>query len=237
MLRPLIGLPGRRTLAGSIHGFPPNLGHIGVDLYLADYSRGLVEAGGLPVNLPIDADPVELADHLDGVLLTGGADISPDRYGHEPETDLFPPEDRRDSFELALLGRAVARELPVLGICRGLQLINVHAGGTLNQDVPPHSCFAVAPDTEVHPVEFAAGSILHRLYGATRQVNSLHHQTVQELAPGLNITGRSDDGTVEGLESDDGCLVAVQWHPEMMRTRPDDPIFAWLVEAATKRMA
>lgn len=237
MPRPLIGLPGRRKLASAIAGFPEVMDHIEVDLYLADYSRGVLEAGGLPVNLPIDADPVELADRLDGVLLTGGADIGPERYGHEPETDLFPPEILRDDFELALLGRAVERELPVLGICRGLQLINIHAGGTLNQDVPPHSRFDVVPDTEVHPVDFVEGSVLHGLYGDSRPVNSLHHQTVMDLAPGLQITGRADDGTVEGLESADGRLVAVQWHPEMMSSRDNDPIFGWLVEAATARMA
>lgn len=237
MPRPLIGLPGRRKLASAVAGFPEVMDHIEIDLYLADYSRGVLEAGGLPVNLPIDADPVELADRLDGVLLTGGADIGPERYGHEPETDLFPPEVLRDDFELALLGRAVERQLPVLGICRGLQLINIHAGGTLNQDVPPHSRFDVVPDTEVHPVEFIEGSILHCLYGSSRPVNSLHHQTVMDLAPGLQVTGRADDGTIEGLESADGHLVAVQWHPEMMRSRDDDPIFGWLVEAAAARMA
>ena len=188
------------------------------------------------MNLPVDADPRELVDRLDGVVLSGGADIGTERYGHEPQTDLFPPEARRDDFELALLDRAVERSLPVLGICRGLQLINVHAGGTLNQDVPPHSRFDVAPDTEVHPVEFVEGSILHNLYGDTRKVNSLHHQTVRDLAPGLRVTGRADD-TIEALESDDGCLVGVQWHPEMMRSRDNDPIFRWLVEAASARMA
>ncbi len=235
MSRPLIGLPGRRKLAKAIEGFPATMDHIQVDLYLADYSLGVLEAGGLPVNLPIDADPVELAEYLDGVLLTGGADIGPEHYGHQSATDLFPPESERDDFELALLGRAIHRGLPVLGICRGLQLINVQAGGTLNQDIPPHARFDVVPDTEVHPVDFVDGSILHGLYGDSRKVNSLHHQTVLDLAPGLNATGRADDGTVEGLESDDGRLVSVQWHPEMMRGRPEDPIFGWLVRAAITR--
>ena len=237
MSRPLIGLPGRRKLAGAINGFPATMAHIEIDLYLADYSKGVLEAGGLPVNLPIDADPRDFADHLDGVLLTGGADIGPERYGHAAETDLFPPEVERDDFEFALLSSAVERELPVLGICRGLQLINIHAGGTLHQDVPPHARFDVGPETEAHPVEFVEGSVLHDLYGGHRQVNSLHHQTVLDLGAGLKATGTSDDGTVEGIESDDGRLLAVQWHPEMMRSRADDPVFGWLVEAATTRSA
>jgi putative glutamine amidotransferase len=237
MSRPLIGLPGRRKLGRSIDGFPAILDDIEIDLYLADYAKGVLEAGGLPVNLPIDADPRDFADHLDGVLLTGGADIGPERYGHAAETDLFPPETERDDFEFALLERAIERELPVLGICRGLQLINIHAGGTLHQDVPPHARYDVAPDVAAHVVEFVEGSMLRDLYGERRPVNSLHHQTVRELGGGLKATGLADDGTVEGLESDDGRLLAVQWHPEMMRTRADDPVFGWLVQEAIARSA
>jgi len=234
MALPLIGLPGRRKTGHDIIGMPTSLLDLEVDLYFADYARGILEAGGLPVHLPLDADPAALAERLDAVVLTGGADIDPSRYGAAPETDQFPPEPIRDAFELTLLDVAVQRELPVLGICRGLQLINIAAGGTLHQDVPPHACFDDPPEQLAHAVTVRAGSTLHALYGDRVEVNSLHHQTVDELGDRLSITATAEDGTVEGLESADGRLLAVQWHPEMMATRDGDPAFAWIVEAARR---
>ncbi len=214
---------------------PEVLHHLELDLYFADYARGILEAGGIPVHLPMGLNPADVADRLDGVLLSGGADIDPLKFGAEPETNDFPPEPARDEFELALLTEADTRSLPVLGICRGLQMVNVHRGGTLNQDVPPHARFNEAPTTEAHAVTFESDSRLAQLYGADRVVNSLHHQTVQELGRDLRVTATADDGVVEGIESTDGRVVAVQWHPEMMVTRPDDPIFGWIVEAAAQR--
>ena len=233
--RPLIGLPGRRKLGRQIDEFPEALHGVELDLYFADYSRGVLEAGGLPVHLPVDADPAELAEHLDGVVLTGGADLDPALYGAEPETDLFPPEPRRDTFELALIDRAMALELPVLGICRGLQMLNVRAGGTLHQHVPVHSRFDLVPDTEVHQVVTEPGTRLAELYGEALTVNSLHHQTVDQVGGGLAVAARADDGTVEGLEIPGLDVIAVQWHPEMMRGRSGDPVFAWIVERARAR--
>jgi putative glutamine amidotransferase len=190
----------------------------------------VIAAGGLPVHLPIEADPVALAAHLDGVLLTGGADLSPDLYGAESETDLFPPEVDRDAFELALVDEALDRDLPVLGICRGLQLLNVHAGGSLHQHVPEHSRFDISPSSRVHDVVFEPGSRLGELYGERARVNTLHHQTVDRVGAAFTVTARADDGTVEGLEVPGADVVAVQWHPEML-TDPE-PVFTWLVDAA-----
>lgn len=236
--RPLIGLPGRRKHGRQIAEFPEALADVDLDLYFSDYSRGVLEAGGLPVHLPVDADPADLADHLDGVVLTGGADLDPALYGAEPETDLFPPEPHRDRYELALVDRALERELPVLGICRGLQLLNVRAGGSLHQHVPEHSRFDLVPATEVHEVTVVPGSRLAELYGVpSLTVNSLHHQTVDRVADGWVVTARSADGTVEGLELPGRDVVAVQWHPEMMRGRSTDPIFRWIVERAAARAA
>lgn len=231
---PLIGVTGRRKRGAQVQGFPDSLADLSADLYLSDYARGIVEAGGLPVYIPFEIDPVAVVERLDGLLLTGGADIDPARYGHQPETDEFPPEPVRDELELALFDAAVTRRLPVLGICRGLQLINVHAGGTLHQDVPPHALFDVAPETEAHPVTFEPSSTLGRLYGERRMVNSLHHQTVDEVGDGLVVTARAEDGTVEGLEHQDTPVVSVQWHPEMMTSRAGDPVFTWLVTEAAK---
>ena len=228
---PLIGLPGRRKKGSQIVDFPDVLGDLDLDLYFADYGRAIIEAGGLPVNLPIDVDVEAVARRLDGVLLTGGTDIDPARYGAEPDPELLDIETERDELELRLLGCALDRGLPVLGICRGIQLINVHLGGTLNQHVPEHARFDVPTETPVHQVSLAAGSVLRDLYGDRREVNSLHHQTVAEVGDGLRVTATADDGTVEGLEFAD-TVVAVQWHPEMMASRPTDPIFGWLVERA-----
>ncbi len=231
--RPLIGITGRRKRGDQLVGNLDVLAHMPVDLYYADYGRGVLEAGGIPVHLPLDVDPGDLVPRLDGVLLTGGADVDPNRYGHASTTDAFPPEPFRDEHECAVLDAAYADRLPVAGICRGLQVVNVHAGGTLHQDVPTHSGFAEPVDTEWHRVDFTAGSVLGGLYGADRPVNSLHHQTVDELGDGLVVTARAEDGSVEGLEHADLPVVAVQWHPEMLPTRADDPLFAWLVGRAS----
>lgn len=229
----MIGLVGRRKNGSQIVGQPDALANIEVELFYRDYARGVIAAGGFAVNLPLDSDPAEAVARCDGILLSGGADIDPTLYGREPETDLFPPESVRDSFEMAILDAASSLGTPVLGICRGLQMANVHGGGTLHQHNDPHARFDVLPDTQVHEVAVTPGSALGSLYGESREVNSLHHQMVDEVAPDYRVTARSNDGTVEGLEHVVLPIVAVQWHPEMMRTRDSDPVFTWLVEAAT----
>ncbi len=220
-LRPLIGLSGRRKTAAQLAGMPDSLAHLEGDWYFADYSRGVLEAGGLPVHLPIDVDPVEFIDRLDGIVLSGGADIDPARYGQDNQTG-DPVEPERDDFEFALLSAAVDRRTPVLGICRGLQLLNVHAGGSLHQDVPDHARYDIHPGERSHHIDMVEGSQLHQLYGSGLRVNSLHHQTVDRLGDGLTVTATATDGdghgpgrglTVEGLEHDDLPIVAVQWHP------------------------
>jgi putative glutamine amidotransferase len=118
----------------------------------------------------------------------------------------------------------------VLGICRGLQVLNVATGGTLNQDVPAHSASYDDPDVPAHRVSFDEHSRLRLLYGATTEVNSLHHQTVDRLGDGLTVTGRSDDGVIEGLEIPGRDVLAVQWHPEM-RSHVE-PVFEWLIKRA-----
>lgn len=233
--QPLIGIPGRRRTGADVAGTPEPLGDAPLDLYFADYALAVIEAGGLPIHIPLDVDPATLVRRIDGVLLPGGTDVDPARYGADPHPEILALEPARDELELALLDGAVARDLPVLGICRGLQLINVFAGGTLHQHVAPHSRFDLPPHTEEHGVEIKDGSTLHALYGPSRRVNTLHHQTVDRPGAGLTVTAISDDGEVEGLEHEDARLIAVQWHPELMHGRATDPIFGWLVEAAADR--
>ena len=232
MTRPLIGLTGRRKTAAELIGTPESLHGLEGDWFYADYARGVLEAGGLPVNLPLDVDPSLFVDRLDGILFSGGGDITATRYGNTVVDTDGPPEPERDDFELSLFAQATAKELPVLGICRGLQLVNVGSGGTLHQHVPEHAGFTQPPDTLLHDIKLESDSVLASLYGDTHQVNSLHHQTVAELGEGLRVTA-SHDGSVEGIEHESLPIVAVQWHPEMLPTRSNDPIFTWLVQAAS----
>lgn len=234
--RPLIGLPGRRKISAQVEGFPETLDHLEIDMYMADYARSVLRAGGLPVHLPLDADPTAYLDALDGIVLTGGADLNPEAYG-AANTDSAV-EQIRDDYEFALLGGALDADLPVLGICRGLQLLNVHQGGSLHQDVPEHARYDVAPDTRTNTVTIEAASRLHLLFGDSVEVNSLHHQTVDTVGNELSVTGRAEDGTVEALEMAGRDVVAVQWHPEMLDPAhaKADPLLVWLVQRCRSRM-
>ncbi len=232
--RPTIGLPGRRKL-GAQTGFPAAMGGISVDIYLADFARAVLEAGGRPVHLPFDADPADYVDLVDGIILPGGADLDPALYGAESETDEFPPEPERDRFELDLLDAAFGADLPVLGVCRGLQLLNVHGGGTLHQDVPEHARWDAALDAELHEVHLVPDTLAAELYGPTTRVNTLHHQTIDRLARGWVASGHAPDGTIETIELPGRNVFAVQWHPEWMAGRPHDPAFAWLLHRCRAR--
>ena len=236
--RPLIGLTGRRKSAASIVGTPESLRGLEGDWYYADYARGVMEAGGLPVHLPLDADPRWFDGYLDGIVLSGGADVDPLHYGAQPDPETVGVEPERDDFELRLVGMAIESETPVLGVCRGLQILNVATGGSLHQHVPDHARYDVGPDRLVHEVDFVAGSELARIYGPRADVNSLHHQTVDRLGDGWTVTAHDPtDGTVEGFEHERLPIIAIQWHPEMLATRGSDPAFAWIVDAAARYAA
>ena len=230
---PLIGISGRTKTGDQINVKPEILRELQVDLYFCDYARGVLAAGGLPVFLPSDADPGDYMGRLDGLLLSGGADIDPARYGQTPSADLFTPEPARDAYELALLDGAADAGMPVLGICRGVQVLNVHGGGTLHQHVAPHACFDRPPNSVAHRVDLTAGSLVASIYGPSVHVNSLHHQAVDRVADGYEVTGRTNDGTIEALESSERPWLGVQWHPEMLDSRDSDPVFEWLVGAAS----
>ena len=230
---PLIGITGRTKTAGELNMKPETFRDLYLDLYYCDYARAVISAGGLPVFLPANADPARYADRLDGLLLTGGTDIEPERYGQSPSPELYTREPERDAFEMALLDGAASSAKPVLGICRGVQVLNVHGGGTLHQHVAPHSCDDRAPDWIAHRVDLAEGSLAASLYGPSIRVNSLHHQTIDRLADGFEVTGRSDDGAVEVIESRRRRWLGVQWHPELMDSRDRDPVFDWLVKTAS----
>lgn len=228
-VRPLIGLTGRRKTLGQITGFPESLHSIEADLYISLYAQAVTNAGGIPLHLPLNVDPVEFVGRLDGILLSGGADVDPGRYNHEntsSDVELI-----RDEIEFTLLEAAVKASVPTLGICRGHQVLNVFAGGTLDQDEPPHARYDVAPGAEVHDLRFAPGSTLGRLYKGEAKVNSLHHQTIAKVGEGLTVTAWAEDGTIEALEMDGHDILSVQWHPEMLER--SEPVFDWLIEKAS----
>ncbi|MGA0239599.1 MAG: gamma-glutamyl-gamma-aminobutyrate hydrolase family protein [Acidimicrobiales bacterium] len=232
-MAPLIGITGEQKPASALVDVLDVLRTRNIDVFYGDYARAVVAAGGMPVWVPIDAPPAVL-DRIDGLLLSGGDDIDPGAYGHEPHPALGTPSVLRDTQERTLLEAALRAELPTLGVCRGVQLINVHLGGTLHQHVPAHTDTGVPIDQAFHRVRFVDGSIGQQVYGVEVDVNSLHHQGIDRLAPGLLASGVTvggpDDGLVEAVEVVGKPVLAVQWHPEM--TGRVDPALQWLVAAA-----
>jgi putative glutamine amidotransferase len=213
----------------------------------AAYVQGLLAGGGVPLVLSPLMGPSlagRALDGVDGLILTGGEDVDPAWYGADPSPLLSPPSRERDLFELALFAVARQRGLPILGICRGIQLINVGMGGTLFQDLPSERPGAVnhrpdgARDARTHRVRLEPGSRVATALGATSIiVNSSHHQAIQDLAPGLLATGWTEDHLIEAAEADGDApwLLAVQWHPEEMhrdRLAPERGLFAALVREA-----
>lgn len=189
-----------------------------------NYSLGVAAAGGLPTMVAA-TDPAlaeAYAASHDGLLLTGGVDVDPGAFGALPERDLGEVDERRDLFELALYAAFRAAGKPVLGICRGIQMINVAEGGTLHQHLPavPGTFQHGQRDLRgepLHPVTLAADSTLARAFGRTLiKTNSYHHQAVDRVGAGLEVVARAGDGVVEALEATSGSFVlGVQWHPEM----------------------
>jgi putative glutamine amidotransferase len=235
--RPLIGITGRRWPASRLADYlPSSLNDAEFDLHFTEYPAAVARAGGLPVELTRDAPVAEMLERLDGVIISGGADVDPSFYGSDPEPGLGHLEPARDEWELAVIAEALRIDLPLLGICRGAQLLNVHLGGTLVQHVEldegdGHPRFDEPRDEACHTVRFAKGTLAHSLYGDEVGVNSLHHQTLGAVPDGLVVSGRSPDGVVETIELPGRNVFAVQWHPEML-TASSDPSFAWLMEQA-----
>ena len=235
--RPIIGIT-TSSVEISIEGEP-----LRVRYAPTVYDDAVLAAGGLPVHLPVlpSGANSELLDLVDGIILSGGGDLDPTTYGAQSLPDLFEVEAARDAAEQELLHRATDSRVPVLGVCRGLQIMNVAYGGTLVQDLGPdgsrhHHPQHVPDDQPIHPVIIEPGSLLAQAVGDTRiEVNSTHHQAVDTVPSDLWVTARSLDGVVEALElrSPDVWVVGVQWHPEAMQA--SDPVqrrlFRALVEA------
>lgn len=212
-----------------------------------DYVDSVTRAGGAPLLLPRIGDAeavISAVDAVAGLLLTGGGDVCALAYGEEPHPSLTLQDPVRDEMELVAARRALERGIPILGICRGLQLLNVAAGGTLVQDIKTqvpgvlqHYTHSLSPIFG-HSIDIEPGSLLARVLGTTRTaVNSYHHQAAKDVGHGLRVTARAADGVVEGMESSDGRpILCVQFHPEES-TRDYTtfrPLFNWLVEEALR---
>src|SRR5262245_8999152 len=197
-------------------------------------------AGGVAIMLPPDpdADPDQLLDVVDGLILAGGRDIDPATYGAEPDPASDEPHGTRDAFEIALAKRAMERDIPLLGVCRGMQVMNVARGGTLVQDLPAHLGHRRSVGTfdgNDHPVRLADGSLAARVAGETQHDTlSHHHQGIEQVGDRLTVSGWSqDDDLPEALEDPQlKFALGVQWHPE---ADPESPVIAALVEAARRR--
>jgi len=210
-----------------VTGFQPAPGKVGVN---QDYMEAVLRAGGLPVLFPVTEDEgllERLLDQVDGLVLSGGEDVDPRFYGEEklPCCGTISPE--RDRMEFPLCRLALKRDLPVLAICRGVQVLNCALGGTLYQDIAEqfsktleHPCYD-RPAEPVHEVRTEPGSRLHAILGSpVVQVNSRHHQAIRLPGKGLRVTGRATDGLPEAVELPEAHFVlGVQWHPESLSDR------------------
>lgn len=187
--------------------------------YYEKFVRAVAASGGDPLLLPIGrgASPAlpEAVAGIDGLLLPGGWDVDPALYGEERSHGVGPADPALDRGEVLLVRAAVGRGVPVFGICRGQQLINVALGGTLHQHLPSHDMHGLDRDYLAHEIEVDPDSELGRAArGRPVEVNSLHHQAIKNLGAGLRVTGRSPDGIIEAVESEGAGVVAVQCHPE-----------------------
>ncbi|HVD01743.1 MAG TPA: gamma-glutamyl-gamma-aminobutyrate hydrolase family protein [Candidatus Dormibacteraeota bacterium] len=199
--------------------------------YYEAYRRAVEAAGADVVFLPVGS---KVLDGVDGLLLPGGADINPANYHQAPDPKLGVVEEELDRTELELFRQARERRLPVLGICRGQQLINVAMGGSLIQHIEDHEVRVHGRSYLGHRVDVEPSSELGSVVGQPSiPVNSLHHQAIDELAPGLRSSAHGEDGVIEGVETDDGLVVAVQCHPEELSA--EEPWARWLFESFVAR--
>jgi gamma-glutamyl-gamma-aminobutyrate hydrolase PuuD len=206
----------------------------------ANYVETVVDAGGVPILLPPivpDGAAASVVGSIDALVLTGGPDVSPERYGAGAHERTDRPRTERDAWELALLRAALDADLPVLAVCRGAQLLNVACGGTLHQHLPD----VAGADPSAHrpelgtfgtvPVKVSPGSRLAAIVGDEVKASCHHHQAIDRLGDGLIVTARAADETIEAVELDDGdrFVVGVQWHPEQDH---DTRLFTAVIDAA-----
>lgn len=198
------------------------------------YSDSIIKIGGTPIILPLTDDEKTISkyiDLIDGLILTGGDDVNPQLFHEEslPETQI--PDPKRDSFDILLIKYAIQKNIPILGVCRGMQLLNIYFGGSLYQDLKynkevylKHLQGENSPHIPVHKVIPVKDSFLDKIFTDDLWVNSFHHQSIKEVGDSLQISAKSNDNVIEAVEyiDDDHFLLGVQWHPEMMYSQGDN---------------
>ncbi|GGM04600.1 gamma-glutamyl-gamma-aminobutyrate hydrolase family protein [Nakamurella endophytica] len=249
MSAPLVGITGRRLSASVIAGMDARFGGRHIDMFFSDYARCIAAAGGIPVELPFETAATAVVERLDALVVTGGQDVHPAAWGGnldvvddaaDPRADYSVHDRERDAYETALVRAAVDCGIPLLAVCRGIQLLNVAFGGTLVADLPQGPVEHLvtggalhdgAPD---HVVTLEPGSLAEAVFGPRLQVNSWHHQAVDRCAGALTVSGRASDGVVETVEIADRQVLGLQWHPEWQSA--PDLAFTWLTGAAATAM-
>lgn len=243
MKEPVIGI-----LGDTMRHHTAAFGDVGKHYVNQKYVSAVEKNGGIPLILPVCGDLEQLRTTLplcDGLLLPGGEDVDPSVYGEGPHRCLGEIRPAHDRFLLWALNLAAELGLPCLGICKGMQIMAVHSGGTLYQDIYSQlqrevllHCQHGRRDYLVHPVSVTPGTRLHQILGKERlDVNSMHHQSVRTLGGGMAVSALADDGIIEAIESQDGLMLGVQWHPEELTETSEimNRLFADLSERAAKR--
>lgn len=221
MNKPLIGVLGikmEKPLPGQ---------KVTMDYVNEAYNKAIMAAGGVPFLLPVPEKPNTLDQLLamcDGILFPGGADVDPKFYGEQPHEKIGPVHQQWDAFWFHALDFARNKKMPVFGICRGMQLINIGLKGDLYQDISESGLKHLIHsqkqnrDYPLHEVEIVQGSLFHELIGADGvYTNTFHHQIVRNVGKGLKVTGRTSDGVIEAMENEDGSILLVQFHPEELQ--------------------
>jgi putative glutamine amidotransferase len=245
MRPPLIGITTRRLHARSLgEGVPEGIKDAALEGIFTEYAESIAGAGGIPVLISRAAEIPHLVDRIDGLVLSGGEDVEPGRYGEIADDNATGHDPERDTFEMALLKAALAAGTPILAICRGVQMANVVLGGTLVAHLESDGGFSHHETDEhravrrhgieVEPNSMLAEALAHELDADhTCRVNSYHHQAVRTPGEGLRVVARADDGTVEAVECRARRLLGIQWHPEMHDGV--DPIFSWFIQQVRTR--
>jgi putative glutamine amidotransferase len=241
-MKPLIGISPSPDETGMDHG------HFRRYALSDTYTKSILAAGGIPVILPPHVESIDaLLDSLDGIVFSGGGDIDSSYWDEEPHAEAYGFDEERDAFELQAIPKVVARDMPMLGICRGIQTVNVALGGSIVQDIPDQLPGSLQHrqhrdgkmrDTTSHTVTIKEGeNLLHKIVGDTAlETNSFHHQAIKDVGEGLEVIATADDGVIEALWNPQMTFgLAVQWHPEMLAS--DHPDHAAIFEAFVKAAA
>ncbi|AKN30602.1 glutamine amidotransferase [Clostridium carboxidivorans P7] len=241
MRKPLIGIVGNLLIDQG--GMFPGYERAYVN---NDYVQSVAKAGGSPVILPLISDYEGVKTQIeavDSIIISGGYDVNPLIYGDEPsqKQGFLCPE--RDEYDLMVIKAAMELNKPILGICRGLQILNAALGGNIYQDLSQiEGCYIKhvqesRPEVAGHSVEVVKGTKLYDILGEKVTTNSFHHQAVKDLAPGFKVAAISKDGVIEAIEKEEGFVIGIQWHPEMMTRKGNElmlGLFKKLVQISNK---